>query len=281
MPCINFNGNIVPSNTPVIEASNRGLRYGDGLFETMKWCNNSLAHVKDHTARLFKGLRTLDFFLPPHFTPEYLTHEIIKLVKNEKLSNARVRVTVIRGSGSIFNDGDQLPTFIIEATELSNNSNSAEKYGVKLGIYKEARKTVDMLSPLKHNNYLPYCMAAMYARKNGFDDAIILNQYGRICETSIANIFFIDKKTIFTPSLKEGCIEGIIRKNLIETLPALGFKIIETELRLEMIGSMDAAFITNSIINLKAVSGVGEKPLDVDPVLILKELIERKTQLFC
>ncbi|RYG23276.1 MAG: hypothetical protein EOO01_44415, partial [Chitinophagaceae bacterium] len=85
----------------------------------------------------------------------------------------------------------------------------------------------------------------------------------------------------FTPSLNEGCIAGIIRKNLVETLPGLGFKIIETELDQEMIENMDSAFITNSIINLKAIASIEEKPLDVEPVLILKELIERKTQLFC
>ncbi|RYF79502.1 MAG: hypothetical protein EOO03_18125, partial [Chitinophagaceae bacterium] len=235
MSCINFNGNILPSDTPIIKTSDRGLRYGDGIFETMKWYNNSVVHAEDHMERLYKGLRILNFVLPAYFTSEFLVGEISRLVKNNDIHYARIRVTVIRGSGNMSDLNNHQPNFIIEASDLSLPENSIAKPGVRLTIFKEARKMADILSPLKHNNFMPYCMAAMFAKKNGFDDALLLNQHGRVCETSIANIFLLDKKSIFTPALTEGCIEGVIRKNLIKILPELGYEIIETEVKEQML----------------------------------------------
>lgn len=280
MLCINFNGTLLPANSPIITAANRGLRYGDGIFETMKWSEDRIAYADDHFERLFRGLSVLRFDTPPHFSPEFFTGEIIKLLEKQKLASARLRLTVIRGEGSLTHSNNGETLFIIEVSALRVETENSGK-GKRLCIYTEARKTADILSPLKHNNYLPYCMGAMFAKANGYDDALLLNQFDRVCDSTIANIFLIHDNRIYTPALSEGCVAGIIRKNLIKLLPHLGFEIMETKVDQVLIEKAEAAFLTNSIINIKAVECINEKTFTVQPVMYLIKVIKQNIRLFC
>ena len=269
-----------PNNSPVVEISNRGLRYGDGVFETMKWSSGKLVFAEDHFARLWNGLSILQFDIPDLFTPDYLTEQIEKLVEHEDLSYARVRLSVIRGNGGLFDLTNNQPFFLIEATALEQQHPGTHS-GATVGIYHEARKMCDILSSIKHNNYLPYCLGAIFAKKNKLHDALVLNQFGRICDSTMANVFLMNNNTVVTPSLAEGCVAGIIRKNLIRVLPDLGYKVEETQITDQMIRNAEAAFLTNSILNLKAVSSIDNKQLNLEPALLLKKLVEEKTDLFC
>ena len=79
MMWFNYNGKLFKEHETVIDVTNRGLRYGDGLFETMKMLDGKIIFPNEHFARLWKGLLTLEFDIPKHFTPEKLTQEIIAL----------------------------------------------------------------------------------------------------------------------------------------------------------------------------------------------------------
>ena len=81
MSFFNYNGKLLAADTPVISINNRGLRYGDGLFETMKLLNGNLIFANEHFARLWKGMQLLQFDLPKYFTPEKLQDDIAVLVK--------------------------------------------------------------------------------------------------------------------------------------------------------------------------------------------------------
>jgi len=100
-------------------------------------------------------------------------------------------------------------------------------------------------------------MAALYAKEQFCNDALLLNNYGRICDSSIANVYMIKDNRIYTPSLQEGCIAGVMRKFLIEHLPLLGYTIEETQITEEMINTADEVFISNSIFNIRWVGHIG------------------------
>ncbi|MEO6330640.1 MAG: aminotransferase class IV, partial [Ginsengibacter sp.] len=100
---------------------------------------------------------------------------------------------------------------------------------------------------LKTNNFLPYSLAAMYAKKNKLDDCILLNSMGNISDTAIANVFIIKNKKFYTPSLNQGCIAGVMRRWIIERIKIKGNVIVEKAVRLEDLKKADEVFLTNSI----------------------------------
>lgn len=244
----------------ILSANNRGLRFGDGLFETMKSLNGQLQFADEHFARLWKGLQILQFNIPKHFTPEILEEEIRELLKkNDHRKIARIRITVFRGDGGLYDAINHTPNYLIQTWQLPDEAGNWNSNGLVLGIYTDVKKSCDILSNLKHNNFLPYVMAALHAKKQKWNDAIILNTAGRLCDTTIANIFLIKDEVIYTPALAEGCIAGVMRKNIINRLVVANYKVSEVLLTVEDLLAADEAFLTNSIYNIRWVQGIGDK----------------------
>ena len=244
----------------ILSANNRGLRFGDGLFETMKSLNGQLQFADEHFARLWKGLQILQFNIPKHFTPEILEEEIRELLKkNDHRKIARIRITVFRGDGGLYDAINHTPNYLIQTWQLPDEADNWNSNGLVLGIYTEVKKSCDILSNLKHNNFLPYVMAALHAKKQKWNDAIILNTAGRLCDTTIANIFLIKDEVIYTPALAEGCIAGVMRKNIINRLVVANYKVSEVLLTVDDLLAADEVFLTNSIYNIRWVQGIGDK----------------------
>src|SRR5215207_5310935 len=119
---INYNGKILHEDMPLVNAGNRGLRYGDGLFETMKLVNSEIRLETYHFERLFKSLDALLFKVAPTFTVEYLKEQIFSLCKKNKLKGtARVRLNVFRKNGGLYDPVDCIPDFVIEVWDLPEN----------------------------------------------------------------------------------------------------------------------------------------------------------------
>lgn len=259
MNYFNFNGKLLPENSLIAGADSRALRYGDGLFETILYKNGQFILIEEHLERLWQGMQLLQFECPKLFTKNYIITELQNLVDKNKLITARVRLSVIRGDGGLYDSVNHQPNFIIQCWPLATEQSLLNINGLQLCIYRDARKSCDAFSNIKHNNYLPYLMGALFAKKNKCNDAVILNQHGRICDSTIANIFIIKDQSIYTPSLPEGCVNGIIRQYLLMQLPSLGFEIKEIEINEEMLMNADEFFLTNSIYNMRWVASVNEK----------------------
>jgi branched-chain amino acid aminotransferase len=259
MNYFNYNGKIFKEGTPVIGADNRGLRYGDGLFETMKMKNGQLIFEDEHFARLWKGMGLLQFDIPKHFTVELLQKEIGELVKkNGHEAAARIRLNIIRGDGGLYDAKNHQPNYIIQTWPLAAGNGEWNSNGLVLGIYEDAKKSCDLLSNVKHNNYLPYVMAALQVKKEKWNDAVVLNTNGRICDSTIANIFIIKENTIYTPSLSEGCVAGVMRKIILQHLANTNWVVVEKGLSVENLLTADEVFLTNSIYNIRWVQRIGE-----------------------
>ncbi len=255
----NYNGKLFKEGSPVIGADNRGLRYGDGLFETMKMKNGKLVFEDEHFARLWKGLKVLQFDIPKHFTVEWLQQEIMSLAKkNGHETAARIRLSMVRGDGGLFDAKNHLPNYIIQTWPLAAGNGEWNSNGLVLGIYEASKKSCDILSNLKHNNYLPYILAALHAKKEKWNDAILLNTNAGICETTIANIFIIKNNVVYTPSLSEGCVAGVMRRMVIKNLVNANWEIIEKNLSTAEVLNADEIFLTNSIYDIRWVQRIGD-----------------------
>ena len=255
-----YNGKTYKEESPILSVNSRGLKYGDGLFETIKSIKGELQFIDEHLARLWKGLQVLRFNIPKHFTPEYLQDEIFALLKkNSHEKMARIRLTVFRGDGGLYDEINHKPHYLVQSWPLLDDAGEWNSNGLVLGIYTDVKKSCDLLSNLKHNNFLPYSMAALHAKKQKWNDAVLQNTEGGVCDTTIANLFLIKDGVIYTPALAQGCIAGIIRKFLINRLTAANYKIIEGRLTGDDLDAADEVFLTNSIYNLRWVQSLGEK----------------------
>lgn len=254
------NEKFYPEGAAVINADNRGLRYGDGLFETMKIVSGKIQAVDDHLARLWAGIKLLQFDIPKHFTPDKIEEAILSLAKkNGHNAAARVRLTVFRGDGGLYDALNHHPNIIIQTWALPEGNGEWNSNGLVAGVYDFVKKSCDILSNLKHNNYLPYVMAALHAKKEKWNDAIVLNTFGRVCETSIANIFIIKDNKVFTPSLQEGCVAGVFRGGFLRCAADAGISVAEKAISIEELMNADEVFFTNSIYNIRWVQRIGNK----------------------
>ncbi len=259
MSHICFNGKVLPADEPVLLASNRGYRYGDGLFETMKLLKGQILFAADHFERLFAGLSLLHFEIAPLFTKEKLIQEILRLCqKNDCEQMARVRLSVSRGIGGLY-DTDRRLNWLIESWPLNNTVNTINENGLIIGVYPDARKSCDKFSNLKSANFLPYSMAAQYATANKLNDCLVLNTNGFIADSTIANVFIIKDNAVTTPALTEGCVSGIFRRNLLHWLRREKYTVNERTLSIQDMENADEVFLTNAIHGIRWVAGYSHK----------------------
>ena len=259
MHFINYNGKLVESQTAIIGADNRGLRFGDGLFETIKFKNRELILIDEHLARLWKGMQAMKFEIPKLFTPENVQQQILQLISKNKQQAARVRLTILRGNGGLYDAVNHTPVYIIQSWQLPESNGTLNENGLQLCIYPDAKKMADSFSNIKHNNYLPYLMGALFAKEKQCNDAVILNNHDRVCDSTIANIFIIKDGNIFTPSLSEGCVAGVMRKFIIMHANSAGFAIMEKAITPEELFDADEVFLSNSMYNIRWVAAIDNK----------------------
>ncbi len=127
------------------------------------------------------------------------------------------------------------------------------------GIYNGGFKAADAFSNLKSNNYLLYSQAAIYAKQQHWNDALILNHRGTIADATIANLFLIKEGNVITPPLTDGPVNGVMRRYLIEQLPALGFAVSEQCIHSSDFEHASEAFLTNAVYGIKWIQSIGEK----------------------
>ncbi len=247
---INFDGQLLRSDTPLFTAANRSFRYGDGLFETMMVRDGRLCLGSYHFDRLFSGMQFLSF--RGGFTRDALETQILELCqKNGNPPCSRVRMVVFRddGTGPI----GPIPHYIIESWPLPGEPALNDK-GLVIDVFPDGRKACDTLANLKSNNYLLYTLAILYAQKHALDDCLVLNSSDRLADSTIANLFYVSKGQFFTPPLSEGCVAGVMRRHLLHNIPRLGFPIIERSVTPEDLLNAEEVFLTNAIRGIRWVS---------------------------
>lgn len=248
------------AESPVLVVTNRSYRYGDGLFETMKVVRGKIILSAFHFERLFRGLSLLKFEIPKLFTIEKLEQKILELCKKNKcVQLARVRLSVSRGNGGLY-DADKELQYIIECWPVNESVNTINENGLVIDIYRDAKKSCDIFSNLKSANFLPYAMAALHAKENKLNDCLVLNTAGNIADATIANVFIIKKDLLLTSALGEGCVDGVMRRKILELksqFSELGLQVKESVLSVKDMLEADEIFLTNAMNGIRWVRDFG------------------------
>ncbi|HXD77682.1 MAG TPA: aminotransferase class IV [Puia sp.] len=266
---LNFNGRLRHEEEMLLRADNRGFRYGDGLFETMLVREAGVRLGRYHLERLARGMKLLGLALADPFTLESLGRQIEELRALNGLTwGCRARLTVFREASGLYTVPDSRAAYFLQTSESGGkrvglgsgvrSSGTGEEddaaAGLRLGVFPHGRKACDDLASIKSNNYLLSSLAGVYAREHGWDECVLLNSFGRIAETAAANIWWVRDRCCFTPPLSEGCVAGVMRRFLLEALPAAGFCVREERAEPRELADAGEIFISNAIRGVRGVT---------------------------
>ena len=257
---INFNGQIIDGDTIGFNQLKRGFNFGDGLFETIRVFNGKIICLDAHFNRISSGLDVLKIKQNYSFNQNSLERYINELLlyKNIKYGG-KVKVYIFRAGLGTYKPETNQMSFVVEAMDLEQNKYVLNKKGFLVDIYHEYSKTVNQLSFFKTSNSLLYVLAAVTASENNLDDLFIVNQKSEIIESSNSNVFFLKEDVLLTPPLNSGCIEGVMRIEVIRAAKDLGINVLESNVYQEDLEKSREIFLTNVISGIRWVGGYKKK----------------------
>jgi branched-chain amino acid aminotransferase len=259
---VNLNGNLIEKETCSLSLNNRGYKYGDSLFETIRVNDGKIIFLEDHYFRLMASMRMIRMEIPMNFSLDYLEEQIqslITILDNDSIS--KVRITVSRKEGGLYLPTNNDIDFIIEVFE--GNSNKKESYTVDL--FKDHYVNSGMLSTIKSSNRLLNVVASIFAEENDLDNCILVNEQKNVVEATNSNIFIVKGNIIKTPALLDGCIKGIARKKIIEILEKnKEYTLEETQVSPFELQKADEIFLTNAIAGVQSVTNYRKKKFETN-----------------
>jgi len=258
---ISFNKEFIAAKDFNLGLDNRAFRYGDGFFETMHANGLEVQFIEDHFVRIVKAAEILKLELPDYLTVSFLKKQIGGLLSRCKLFQAaRVKLTIYRtGEGFYITDSNSCD-IVIEASFLGKGHYELNTNGITIGIYDESPKPKSLFNSIKSINAQPYILAGIFAKQHNFDDVLLLNEDGFIVEATSSNIFAVKNRVVYTPSLNSGCVNGIMRKQILHISKILGYEVDENAtIKPNDLLEMDELFLTNAIVGIKYISGYKNK----------------------
>jgi branched-chain amino acid aminotransferase len=256
-----LNGEIYSGKTLETALSNRGLNYGDGIFETIKYAFGRYNFWEDHYFRLMESMRIVRMEIPMSFSPEFLEAEFKRVLQANGLEagGARLKILVTRQAGGFYTPQANTIDYLITAEPIENRAFQLNKEGLKIDLFKDHFKSKSLLSNLKSTSAQLYTVAAVYRQENNFDECLLINENKEIVEAISSNVFLIEGKTLITPPLSSGCLKGVIRKNILKIAPSLGFEVKEETFSPFKLQKVDEVFLTNSIKGIEWVEQYRKK----------------------
>jgi branched-chain amino acid aminotransferase len=253
---LNFNGKIIPQQDLIVGVENRALRYGDGLFESIRMIDGKIRFAQAHFDRLYQGMLALKMNIHASFDFSFFVSEINALAKKNDIENdARIRFSVFRSDGGLYTPNSNNFLYLIELQPITEKGYQWNKKGLIVDIYSETRKDFGYLSKYKTINCLPYVLAGIAAQVLNVDTCILLNTKDDIVEATNSNLFFVKDNMLFTPAIQDGCTDGVMRKVVIQIAQQLGIKVYENKVPLQSLAIADEIFLTNSATGIQWVVG--------------------------
>ncbi|SEO41115.1 branched-chain amino acid aminotransferase [Flavobacterium sp. CF108] len=256
---INFNGNIAQEEN--ILTQNRAFLYGDGVFETVKIINNKILFLEDHYFRLMASMRVVRMEIPMNFTMEYFEEQILNLVQQKNIaSSARARITVFRNDGGLYLPKTNEVSFLIHATPLDNTLYALNTAEYEVDLYKDFYVTKQLLSSIKTTNKMINVTGSIFAHENGLANCILVNDTKNVVEVLQGNLFMVSGKKLITPPISEGCLNGIMRKQILALAKKVeGIEVVEEIISPFDLQKADELFLTNVITGIQPISKYRKK----------------------
>jgi branched-chain amino acid aminotransferase len=257
---INFNGNIVAQDENIL-TQNRAFLYGDGVFETLKIVNNRILFLEDHYFRLMASMRVVRMEIPMNFTMEFFEEQVLKLVQENEISaSARVRITVFRNDGGLYLPKTNEVSYLIHATALENVLYGLNTAEYEVDLYKDFYVTKQLLSSIKTTNKMINVTGSIFAHENGLANCLLVNDTKNVVEGLQGNLFMLIGKKLITPPISEGCLNGIMRKQILALAKKLdGIEVLEEIISPFDLQKADELFLTNVITGIQPITKYRKK----------------------
>lgn len=261
---INCNGTIVSQEENIL-TQNRAFLYGDAVFETVKIVDSKILFLEDHYFRLMASMRVVRMEIPMNFTMEYFEEQILSAVNANGVSDsARARITVYRNDGGYYLPKNNSVSFLVHTLALDNTKYLFSSAPYEVDLYKDFYITKQLLSSIKTTNKMINITASIFADENSLDNCLLLNDSKNVVEAIQGNVFMLLGSKLITPPVSEGCLNGIMRKQILQ----LAKKIVDLEVVEAIISPFDLQkadeiFITNVIKGIQPVTKYRKKEYTV------------------
>ena len=257
---VNFNGNIQENSSISIE-NNRGFLFGDSVFETIKVLDNKVLFIEDHYFRLMASMRICRMEIPMNFSMEYFESQILNLIQSLKNANSyRVRFSVYRDSEGFYLPKSRNVQFVVTASPLHSDLYAFGKENYEVELYKDFYIQKQLLSTLKTNNKMLQITGSIFAEENGYDNCLVLNDEKNVVEALQSNIFMKTGNIVITPPISDGCLNGIMRKEVLEILKKMeDVEVKETSISPFDLQKADELFVTNVISGIQPITKYRKK----------------------
>ena len=244
--------------------TNRAFLYGDAVFETFKILDSKILFLEDHYFRLMAAMRIVRMEIPMNFTMEFMESEILNKVKTENVAaSARVRITVYRQDGGYYLPTTNNVNYEISASALENTLYTITDNHYEVDLFKDFYISKHLLSTLKTTNKLINITGSIYARENDLDNCLLTNEDKNIVEALNGNIFMLKDNILSTPPLSDGCLNGIMRKKIIEIAKTFeDLEVVENSISPFDLQKADELFITNVITGIQPITKYRKKDFE-------------------
>lgn len=269
---INLNGDsIVQEN---VLTQNRAFLYGDAVFETVKIVKGKILFLEDHYFRLMASMRILRMEIPMDFTMEFFEDQVLSTASNNGFEqSARARITVYRNDGGYYLPTTNTISYLIHTSPLENQFFVFENKECEVDLYKDFYISKQLISSLKTTNKVIHVTASIYADENGYNNCIMLNDSKNVVEVLQGNLFMLQGNKLITPPISEGCINGIMRKQVLALAKKIeGLEVIEDVISPFELQKADELFYTNVIKGIQSITKYRKKEYTNE---IAKELVEQ------
>jgi branched-chain amino acid aminotransferase/4-amino-4-deoxychorismate lyase len=265
-----YNSRLLSDSSISLELDNRAFCYGDGLFETIVTGPDRINLIEYHFDRLKRGCEKLSIQMPLQNATE-LINIIDQLVEeNEMTGDIRAKLQVWRQSGGLYTPEQKGSNFLLKV-----NNNEANKFYNQIGSISDCQSSqlvYSQISDVKTLNALPYILAGIEKNKGNFNDLIIKNEKDQIVEMIASNIFWVKDAIIYTPSLKSGCIDGVMRRFLLKQFQSNKIECHEVLAQSNVLFDAQSIFLTN-VNGIKWVKNYGASIFE-DPKEFLYQSIK-------
>ncbi|GAA3552515.1 aminotransferase class IV [Snuella lapsa] len=277
----NFNATI-SEDTTKLSIKNRGYNYGDALFETIKVLSGKVLFWEDHYFRLMASMRIMRMEISMHYTMEYLEDQIHNTLKANGIHNtsARVKLTVYRNEGGLYLPENNNVSFIITAKKTEEELYQTSESFYEVDLFKDYYMSPSLLSSLKTNNKALNVVGSIYAKENNLNNCLILNTNKHVIEALNGNVFLVKGNQIKTPPITDGCLKGVMRKQLMDILKLLpDYELTEASISPFELQKADEIFISNVMIGVQPITKYRKKTFKATVSKMLLQKLNVKLRL--
>ena len=260
-----MDGNMVDWKDAKIHALSHVVHYGTSVFEGIRAYDNKkgtcIFRLNEHVKRLFNSAKVYKIDIP--YTQEEIAQAIRDTVKINELASCYIRPVVFRGYGQLGVNPLFCPVnTVIAAWEwVSYLGEEGMANGVDVGVSSWRKPAPDTFPTLAKcgANYMNSQLAKLEAIDHGYEEAIMLDYEGHVSEGSGENIFIIEDRVLYTPSMDSSNLKGITRESIKQLANDLGYEVVEERISRERLYFADEVFFSGTAAEVTPIRSIDHK----------------------